>query len=174
LLDQHLRHNDNYVARFWHGVGRGIYFSPVNTLPCMSAVWPAVAQAKSAAPHELGRRNALAGLAWAVTLVNLRNPEVIEAFVKRNLAEFEGDAFANGVNSALAVWLDWTPDTEFVQRICDYEPSTRQTAFRKTWESQATTHCDGQLTRIHGEHSRRNRREDLFQYHPVVFSGQGN
>ena len=69
------------VGYFWHGVGRGLYFLPINALPCSSSTWRAVEMAHEEAPHTLGRLNALGGLAWAVTLVNIRHPAILEAFL---------------------------------------------------------------------------------------------
>src|SRR5262249_32373589 len=60
--------------RFWHGFGRALYFSPANFLPCTSMVWPSIRRAGREPPHASGRSNALAGLAWALTLVNIRDP----------------------------------------------------------------------------------------------------
>ena len=68
------------LGYFWHGVGRGLYFLPLNALPCSSSTWRAVEMAQDEAPHTLGRLNALGGLAWAVTLVNIRHPAILEAF----------------------------------------------------------------------------------------------
>ena len=85
-------------AWLWHGVGRGLYFSPTGD--------PLV-QARSAAPDEVGRRNATAGAAWALTLVNLRHPEVVAAFLAGldHRAETE-HAVVNGITSAALLWLD--------------------------------------------------------------------
>ena len=40
------------VGYFWHGVGRGLYFLPLNALPCASSSWRAVGDgARRGTPH---------------------------------------------------------------------------------------------------------------------------
>lgn len=94
-------------AFFWHGVGRGLYFSPENAVPGRSPA--AVAAAWREPPHELGRRNALAGVAWAATLVNLRHPEVVESLFDRSFGALDDparEAALGGAASAAFVWAD--------------------------------------------------------------------
>ena len=69
---------------FWHGVGRGLYFAPTHLPPWTGAARRAFAKAWSEPPDLPGRANATAGLAWALTLVNVRHPEVVAA-ADRNL-----------------------------------------------------------------------------------------
>jgi len=90
---------------FWHGIGRGLYFAPAHALP--GATPRALHRAWSEPPGETARRNALAGAAWALALVNLRHPGVVaEALAGHPLLEGRSaaDAVANGVTSALLVW----------------------------------------------------------------------
>jgi hypothetical protein len=60
-------------------------------------------------PHESGRRNAAAGFSWAITLVNLRRPAVVESFLSHHReVESPGDPVAQGVLSALLLWHETT------------------------------------------------------------------
>ncbi|RMH21990.1 MAG: hypothetical protein D6696_04380 [Acidobacteria bacterium] len=105
-LDRALAEDDPVRRRYlWHGVGRGLYFSPLCAVPGGTAV--ALARAALAPPFAAGRRNAVAGVAWALTLVNLPRPESFAAaaavaapYLDRELAA----AFGDGVASALALW----------------------------------------------------------------------
>jgi hypothetical protein len=123
-LDEQLAAVDaGLPALFWHGVGRGLYFSPTNFLPSACWAWGGLEKARDEPPHDLGRRNAVAGLAWALTLVNVRHPGAIELFLRRygdRLAE--GGAFANGVSSAALVWHHWAPQTPYVEALCRHAP----------------------------------------------------
>src|SRR5262249_30598697 len=109
-LDRYFSNRDeDLLAYFWHGIGRGTYFLPADSLPHWSAPWQGFGTCLQA-PHELGQRNAVAGFAWAMALVNLRQPEIVAAFLERHGTNAnKDDAFANGIFSAAAVWLNCAP-----------------------------------------------------------------
>ena len=99
------------VGYLWHGAGRAMYFSPPNFIPGCSTPWRAVAMCRREPPHDLGRRSAVAGFAWAVTLVNMRFPIIMETLLQYHGDEFlQDDAFANGVTSSLVMRYDISPD----------------------------------------------------------------
>lgn len=103
------RRSREHRALFWHGVGRGLYFLVSQTYP--GSLPRALELARSEPPHALGRRNAVAGLAWAFTLVNFRHPEVLEAFLEHHAGGWSADdeeAFGHGVSSAFLFWYDAT------------------------------------------------------------------
>src|SRR5947209_7081974 len=82
-LDHHFSNSsEELLAYFWHGIGRGTYFAPVNSLPRWNAPCQGYEMCMQA-PHELGRLNATAGFVWAMTLVNLRHPEIVAAWLHR-------------------------------------------------------------------------------------------
>jgi hypothetical protein len=94
---------------FWHGVGRGLYFLPANLAPGRSAPWTGLSMCRAEPPGESSRRNASAGFAWAVTLVNLRRPEVVESFLSHHLQGRDpADPVAQGILSALLLWHETT------------------------------------------------------------------
>ena len=105
------------TAYFWHGVGRGLYFCPLSFVPLPAARRWLVEGSKHLPLAPGGRENILAGLAWASTLVNIRNPEVLACSL-RDLGELAapGDSFGNGVASALMVWRESSPDDRYVER----------------------------------------------------------
>jgi hypothetical protein len=87
-LDRCLRAMDaRFWERFWHGVGRANYFAPTNMIPFWTAPWSGVERCLNEPPHETGRRNALSGFCFALTIVNLREREVLAAFSKHPLAQ---------------------------------------------------------------------------------------
>lgn len=123
-LDAELTALDEAAAGyFWHGAGRALYFSPPNFIPGFRSPWRAVAMALSEAPREDARFNLIAGLAWAVTLVNMRHPEVVEEFLQRHHAELPTAAFANGVASATVMRFDISPQEPSLSRFRDYRPN---------------------------------------------------
>jgi len=111
-------------ALFWHGVGRGLYFLVSQLYP--GSLSRAFDLARREPAHALGRRNAMAGLAWAATLVNFRHPEVLEAFLENHAggwsAEDEG-AFGHGVSSAFLFWLDAAGDDRLWRAFRDHRPA---------------------------------------------------
>ncbi|HEX8292492.1 MAG TPA: hypothetical protein VF570_12095 [Pyrinomonadaceae bacterium] len=114
---------DHLAEFFWHGVGRAIYFAPTNYVPVGGGARRALEMSQREPPHELGRLNAQAGVAWALLLVNLRHPEVIKSALRQcGEGALRGDAFANGVSSAAVVWRDSTADDPHLGELCRYRP----------------------------------------------------
>jgi hypothetical protein len=94
---------------FWHGVGRALYFVPTNFLPIPGAHERMVRSATAEARRMHDRRQVLAGLIWAVTLVNLPRPAVIRSLLPI-CSDLKMQAeFTNGVVSALLGWRHMSP-----------------------------------------------------------------
>jgi hypothetical protein len=141
LMDKEL------VGYFWHGVGRALYFAPSNFLPINSAPWQAVNMAHGEPPHELGRRNALAGLVWSLVLINIRHPQILELFVRHHGQRFdESDAFTNGLISALVIWRDSSPNDPFIEKLFSYRPVNSTVA--ELWDRYVAS-CSDALPRYH-------------------------
>ncbi len=144
------------ASYFWHGVGRALYFLPVNFLPCGSTLWRAFELAAAEAPHELARQNAFAGLAWAVALVNQRHPEVVADLLRDHGAELEAlggagtagagvSPFADGVAASAVLRQATTPDAPFLTAFCGYRPAAPATAAR--WDDLVRRPCREALER---------------------------
>lgn len=106
---------------FWHGVGRGIYFVPVNLLPGYGSFWHGVEMTRREAPHELGRTNALAGLAYAFAMVNMSHPEVMESVLVQRGEELRATSFTNAVAEAVRVRAVITPGASEIERFIGHE-----------------------------------------------------
>jgi len=95
--DRQLREiGEERVGSFWHGVGRGLYFSPTRAVPSRESWAWALAEARSEPPDELGQWNAVAGLVWAMTLVNLRHPRILEGFLRGHVDRLPAGRRARG------------------------------------------------------------------------------
>ncbi len=94
---------------FWHGVGRSLYFVPTNFVSFGSSHERALQTAMGEAPGVEERRNAVAGLVWAVTLVNLRHPEVLLNLLSECEKIRMPEAVVNGIVSALMLWKFMVP-----------------------------------------------------------------
>lgn len=130
---------------FWHGVGRGLYFAPTHILPWSGAIGRAFEKAWREPPHEPGRLNATAGLAWALTLVNLRHPEVLADVLERWGAEIGStEAFANGVAAAVLIWGGAAGRDRHLDAFLDYRPEGfRGQALR--WHEMVLAPCETAL-----------------------------
>jgi hypothetical protein len=130
-------------ACFWHGAGRAIYFLPVNFLPC--SAWEIFRMARMEPLDELAVRNAVAGAAWAVTLVCQRDPQIMaELLVGPHGEKLLADsAFANGVAASVMMRQDTTPGASFLARFCEYQPDDRAVA--RLWEALVRRPCQQAL-----------------------------
>ena len=100
---------------FWHGVGRSLYFVPMNFIPLFGSHERALQAAIAEAPTLEDRHNALAGLTWAVTLVNVLHPGILESFLRTcrpisSRGVMMPAAVTNGIASALMVWKHMVPE----------------------------------------------------------------
>ena len=156
------------VGYFWHGVGRAVLF-PLNALPCARSSWRAVEMAQGEAPHALGRLNALAGLVWAVTLVNIRHPEILEAFLQQHAhALSANDACANGVSSALMIWYDMQGDDPYLQAFCRYQPDATEPDLVQLWNSQVRWPGQEALQSYYGVLKAQHGLDEVFRYQPLA------
>jgi hypothetical protein len=100
---------------FWHGVGRSLYFVPMNFVTFAGAHARALSAAIAEAPTLEDRNNAVAGLVWAVTLVNICHPAVLKNLLRACEEIRMPKASINGIVSALMVSKHMVPeDREFL------------------------------------------------------------
>lgn len=141
IIDRVLREIDSEVVPyFWHGVGRAIYFdAPLNFLPCSG--WQTFQMARNLAPDEFALLNAWTGLAWAWTLVNLAQPEILaELLIRFHGHELlENDGFANGVASSTNMRFDTTPGAPAIKSFCEYRSS--DPAVDRQWDELVRAPC---------------------------------
>jgi hypothetical protein len=158
--------DEEKVAYFWHGVGRALYFLPVNFLPSASTIWCAVRMCQQEAPHALGRMNCRAGLAWAITLVNLRQPEIMEALLQQHGDQLAGDGtFAAGVGSALILRYDTTPQDTSLADFCGHQVKASP-ALAERWREQVCLPCENALRRVYPRLKERHLLEQIFRFRP--------
>lgn len=139
-IDSDLRQNEDLLGYFWHGIGRGVYFVPVNFIPSNNAPWMALDMCLHEPPHEIGKNNAVAGLTWALALVNMRQPEIIAAFLQHHEKDIgEGHAVANGICSAMIIWRDSAPNDHCFREFIRYEPDP---SLSRAWKRLVKNSCD--------------------------------
>jgi hypothetical protein len=150
---------------FWHGVGRAMYFEPMNMLPSVNAPWRAIRRLDQEVPSELARRNALSGISWAITVVNMKQPIVMEAFLRHHgeLAERD-DAFRNGLTSSLLMRYDTTRDGTNIAPFIHYQPAEAEA--HATWKRLVAAPCEHALRVTYAELKQAGALEQLFHYRP--------
>src|ERR1044071_8084565 len=163
VVDRQLHEIDEKLAGyFWHGVGRAIYFAPTNFLPFNNSPWRAVEMAQREPPHEVGRLNALVGLVWALTLVNIYQPKILETLLRRHGRELsQQDALANGVSSAVIIWLDSTGDHSCLDALFQHRPDSD---LNRLWTEQVLQPGQNALQRFYPVIKKQNWLGEVFQY----------
>jgi hypothetical protein len=131
------------VGFFWHGVGRALYFSRAYFFPIVRVPWAAI---ESEGQTELERLNLMAGLAWAMTLTNMRHPQVLENALQSYVwkSKFE-DGFVNGVSSCIVVRTATTPDASFVNEFCGYQSAAEGPERSSNWNNLIAVPCEQAL-----------------------------
>jgi|GEM_PF-62872 len=130
---------------YWHGIGRALYFSRHYFLPVLSTVWSGIpGEARTLAQQQ----SAMAGLAWAVVLVNMRHPEILETMLQNNIADspFQ-DAFANGVASSILMRRDTTPDDPAIAPFCGHHPTNK--CVSSLWSRLVSLPCSEALKKYY-------------------------
>jgi len=158
---------DEAVAGFyWHGVGRAMFFLVASFLPCGSSDRRGFEMAASEAPDERARDSAVAGMAWAVTLVNQQQPEVVAELLWRDRALLAGDpAFVNGLASSIIMRYDTTPDAPFTASFCDYRPPGAEAA--GLWGEVVANPCRRALEEWYPALKAADRLGEVFRYQPL-------
>lgn len=166
VVDRYLEERDSaMLGYFWHGAGRAIYFLLVNFLPYRDPLWRAVEMGRAEAPHETGRLNVQAGTAWALTLVNMRQPQVMAAFLEDHgddLAQSR-EAFVNGVASAVMMRYDTSPDDPFLASFRDFRPKGAS----DRWDRLVSDPVETSLRDHYPVLKEKRRLDELFRYHPL-------
>ena len=168
-IDREIPHVDpDLHGYYWHGAGRAMYFEPMGMLPSVNAPWRVIRRLDLEAPHDLARRNILAGVAWALTVVNMRHPIVMETFLRHHgdLAA-ENDAFSNGVTSALLMRYDTTREDAWIRPFVNHAPRGGDAAMANLWRTVITAPGERALGTTYAELSGSHSLEQLFHYRPA-------
>ena len=133
----------------------------------MNAPWRVIRRLDVEAPHDLARRNILAGVAWALTVVNMRHPSVMETFLRHHgeLAK-SNDAFTNGVISALLMRYDTTREDAWIRPFVNNVPHGDE-ALTTLWREVITAPCEEALGKTYRELSDSHSLEQVFHYRPA-------
>lgn len=155
---------------FWHGAGRAMYFSPMYMLPGFSP-WHAAEQEP---PNETARLNARAGVAWAFTIVNIRQPEITASLLSNRLVEVSGnDAFTDGAYSALIMAREMVPGHRFVTGYGRYQPIRHDHSAVTRWNQFVGADCEARVDSYRRTLKSHGTLGEVFRYHslPAFIAG---
>jgi len=125
------------VGFFWRGVGRSVYFHPVNFMPGFLRPCRAIHMCEVEAPNLEMKETMLSGVAWPLTIVNMTNPEVMEWALENHDDYFSGSpGFFNGVTSAIVMRLDTTPDDPLIPQFMNHKPNPKNRTLCGLWNSK--------------------------------------
>lgn len=164
VVDEHLRAvAPRALGYFWHGVGRALYFLPLFFVPGLLSPWLAV---EREALHELALLNMTAGLAWATTIVNVRQPRIMENFL-RNEGErvASNPGFTNGVMSTLIMGIDITPGDVYITDFLNYRPDPSDRRVAELWERLVGGPAREAVYYVHPILQKHQRLGEVFQCH---------
>ena len=150
---------------FWHGVGRAIYFLPVNFLPC--STWETVVMCEREGPDEFSRLNLFAGVAWGMVMVNIQNPVILaELIVKPHGSQLLGNrGFRYGAASSLIMRESTTPGAQLAQSFIDYYLGDGSSSDERTlWDTLIRRPGHEALTRIGPSLKAQHSLDRLFRY----------
>ena len=118
------------------------------------------------APHEVARQNVIAGTAWALTLVNMKNPKVMATFLDDHGDDLweQRDAFINGVQSSVIMRFDTAPDDEYVEPFRNHQPDDSNRRSREMWEKFIKNPLDDALDRCYGVLKKKGRLDEVFRF----------
>jgi len=151
---------------FWHGVGRSLYFVPTNFITFGGSHKRALRTAISEAPTPEDQQNAVAGLVWAVTLVNIRHPVVLKNLLRACAGIRMPEAVVNGIVSALMVWKHMVPeDSEFLPVYS--RPLPASTPDAKLWNDCVAAPTARAFAELFPALNREGRIASVFQYRPL-------
>lgn len=152
------------VEYFWHGAGRAMYFSPMYMLPGLSA-WDAADQEP---PDETARLNARAGVAWAFTIVNVRQPGIAANFLRRKASRIDdNDAYTNGVYSTLIMAGDMVPGHQYIPEFCQFKPAEGETATTDAWAKHIGQGALETIDRYRAQLKAHGKLGEVFRYHAL-------
>lgn len=153
-----------YAGFLWHGIGRAIYFSRKFFLPLLFSMWSDVSVE---ATTEEERLNAMAGLTWAFSLVNMCQAAIVETAV-RSYADGSAlaEAFSNGVCSCVIMRNETTPDEPFVSAFSAHRPTDIGVA--KAWEQLISAPVEAGLQMYYTVLQKHHGLDQVFRYQDLA------
>lgn len=149
---------------FWHGAGRALYFSRQYFVPVLSTVWEGVDEEAHNCPD---RESAMAGLAWAVTVVNMRQPAIMENVLRSQTQRSPlAHGFTNGMISTVVMRQDTTPGAPLISEFIQHHPPDPQMA--AVWDTRVAAPCTVALQKYYPVLKEHHELDQVFRYQDLA------
>jgi hypothetical protein len=150
---------------FWHGAGRILYLLPAHFLP--GGLARALDACRREPPREAERLDALAGLSFAVAMVNLRHPRVFASLLAKVAQESEESAaVTHGAVACLLARHHTTPADPAIPAFLNYRLA--DSVARAAWERRVGAPGAEALARLYPALRESGRLGDLTSFQPLA------
>lgn len=150
---------------FWRGAGRAIYFHPINFFPGLVTPCRAIGMCANEAPDPEMLQNLMAGVAWAMTVVNMITPQVMEWAIANHDDYFSGSpGYFSGVISSCIMRYDTSPQLDLIQKFRYYKPDQSNPVLAGLWNSKITGSLNTALDVVYPLLKKHHRLDEVFHY----------
>jgi hypothetical protein len=160
-----MRDAPDSAGYFWRGVGRCAYFHPINFMPGFLRPARCIGLCHKEAPNPEMREAMLSGSAWAMTIVNMPNPEVMEWILTNHDDYFSGSpGFFNGVVSSVVMRYDTTPGEPLIQSFMNHRPDPNNRTLSGLWNSKIKGSLETALKTVYPVLKKHQQLDQVFHY----------
>lgn len=153
------------VGFFWRGVGRMLYFHPVNFMPGFLRPCRAIRMAGREAPTPELKETLMAGIAWPMAIVNMTDPEVMEWILENHDDYFSGSkGFFNGVVASIVMRYDTTSDDPLIPAFMNHKPDPGNRTLCGLWNSKIKGSLETAIYSIYPILKKHQRLDEVFHY----------
>ena len=150
---------------FWRGAGRAIYFHPVNFFPGLLTPCRAINMCRREATDPEALQNLIAGVSWAMTIVNMITPQLMEWAIANHDDYFSGfPGYFSGVISSCIMRYDTSPHLDTIQQFRYYKPDQRNPVLAGLWNSKITGSLNTAFEVIYPLLKKNHRLDEVFHY----------
>lgn len=159
------REDADACGYFWRGAGRCLYFHPKNFPPGFSTPYRGLDMIEAEAPTPEIKQAMFAGYSWALTVVNMSTPQVMEWVLIHVPDLVRQPGFVNGITSSVTMRYDTTPGEPLVKQFMNHRPADQRLA--SLWEDKVRNSCEFAIGKVHPALVKHQRLEEIFHYQPL-------
>jgi hypothetical protein len=153
------------VGFFWRGVGRSVYFHPLNFMPGFVRPCRAIHMAELEAPNLEMKETMLSGISWPMAIVNMTDPIVMEWVLENHDDYFSGSpGFFTGVVAAVVMRFDTTQDDPLIQQFMNHKPNPNNRTLCGLWNSKIKGSVQTALDTIYPVLKKTGHLDQVFKY----------
>jgi hypothetical protein len=153
------------VGFYWRGIGRSVYFHPLNFIPGFLRPCRAINMCEAEAPNLEMKETMMSGVAWPLCIVNMTHPEVMEWALENHDDYFSGSpGFFNGVVSTIVMRYDTTPDFPLIKQFMEHKPDPKNRTLCGLWNSKIKGSLETALDSIYPVLKKHHQLDQVFKY----------